>query len=175
MPVNVEIKARIESIKSIEQAVEALTDTPCQILDQEDVFFHSSTGRLKLRVCSQSDAELIFYQRDDTAEPKPSEYTIYKSSNPESLKEILAATAGIIGIVKKRRLLYIVGQTRVHLDTVEGLGSFMELEVVMQPGQKLEEGRQIAYNLMESLNVRQDCLIKQAYIDLLCASRLATD
>lgn len=36
---------------------------------------------------------------------------------------------GVKGVVKKTRMLYMVDQTRVHVDSVEGLGDFMELEV----------------------------------------------
>ena len=44
-------------------------------------------------------------------------------------QETLGKALGVKGRVKKTRLLYMVGQTRVHVDEVEGLGNFMELEV----------------------------------------------
>lgn len=168
MPVNVEIKARIGSVERMSQTVEGLGYFCCQILDQEDIFFHSSAGRLKLRLCSQANGELIFYERSNTAEPKPSKYVIYRSSDPQLLKEILSAAVGIVGVVRKRRLLYLVGQTRIHLDAVEELGSFIELEVVLQPGQTVEEGQQIALDLMDDLGIRHECLIAHAYVDMLC-------
>lgn len=171
MPVNVEIKARIKDVEQVRRTAEALSDTPCQVLDQEDTFFGSKAGRLKLRQRPDSYGELIFYERPDSAEPKPSEYVIYRSSNPELLKEMLSAAVGTIGVVKKRRLLYLVGQTRVHLDTVEGLGSFLELEVVLRPGQTVDEGRRIANALVDQLNIQQEQLVTHAYMDLLLANQ----
>ena len=70
-------------------------------------------------------------------------------------------------MVKKIRYLYMVGQTRIHLDEVEGLGYFIELEVVMREGQSDTEGQAIAEDLMRRLGVREDSLIEGAYVDLL--------
>jgi len=61
----------------------------------------------------------------------------------------------------------LVGQTRIHIDEVEGLGSFLELEVVLQEGQQPEEGMAIATALMEKLGVKKKDLIAGAYIDLI--------
>jgi predicted adenylyl cyclase CyaB len=69
--------------------------------------------------------------------------------------------------VRKQRTLYLVGQTRIHLEGVEGLGSFVELEVVMQPSQSHADGVQIARELMVKLNIQESELVEQAYIDLL--------
>ena len=70
-------------------------------------------------------------------------------------------------MVKKTRYLYLVGQTRVHLDDVEGLGQFMELEVVMGEGQSDAEGQAIAEDLMSRLGVERGDLLEGAYMDLL--------
>jgi predicted adenylyl cyclase CyaB len=80
---------------------------------------------------------------------------------------LLAASLGEIITVKKRRELYISGQTRIHLDEVDELGSFMELEVVLRPDQTPEDGRIIASELMEKLNVNKSDLVSCAYADLL--------
>jgi predicted adenylyl cyclase CyaB len=74
---------------------------------------------------------------------------------------------GIRGVVKKTRYLYLVGQTRVHLDDVEGLGQFMELEVVMREGQNDMDGQVIAEGLMAALGVEENDLLEGAYMDLL--------
>jgi adenylate cyclase class IV len=70
------------------------------------------------------------------------------------------------GLRSRRRLKYLVGQTRVHLDAVEGLGEFMELEVVMRPEQSDAEGQAIARDLMTRLGVREEDLLEGAYMDL---------
>jgi predicted adenylyl cyclase CyaB len=71
--------------------------------------------------------------------------------------------------MKKTRWLYMVGQTRVHCDTVEGLGDFAELEVVLEDNQSVEDGQLIADDLMEKLGIEKTKLIKCAYMDLLDA------
>lgn len=72
-----------------------------------------------------------------------------------------------VGIVKKIRRLFIVDQTRIHVDEVEGLGNFMELEVTLTPDQSVEEGEKIAVSLMKALGVDKEDLISGAYTDLL--------
>lgn len=167
MPTNIEIKARVRDVSRLRAAVEPLCDGPVEILDQEDTFFATTKGRLKLRVLGGQHGELIHYHRENAAGPKPSNYAIAPTSDPVALKAILTATLGAVGVVTKRRRLYLVGQTRVHLDEVEGLGAFLELEVVLRPGQPEEEGLAIARGLMAKLGIGEDELVKGAYIDLL--------
>ncbi|HET9912673.1 MAG TPA: class IV adenylate cyclase, partial [Anaerolineales bacterium] len=85
-----------------------------------------------------------------------------------------ALAYGIRGFVRKTRYLYLVGQTRVHLDDVEGLGQFIELEVVMREGQSDAEGQVIAEDLMERLGVARSDLLEGAYMDLLESSAEST-
>jgi predicted adenylyl cyclase CyaB len=164
---NIEIKARVQNMNELRRRAEALSDQPCQIIPQEDIFFHTPQGRLKLRLLAPEHAQLVYYLRPDSRGPKHSEYYIFETDKADSLKGILAAAYGVRGVVRKVRYLYLVGQTRIHLDEVEGLGQFMELEVVMRPGQSAAEGEHIAQELMEKLGVRPDDLIDVAYIDLL--------
>jgi predicted adenylyl cyclase CyaB len=86
---------------------------------------------------------------------------------------VLELAYGIRGVVRKTRYLYLVGQTRIHLDDVDGLGQFMELEVVLEEGQSDAEGQRVAENLMWALGVEQSDLIDGAYMDLL--ERPSTD
>lgn len=166
MPSNIEIKARVRNFEDIKSRAEKISDTPVQVIPQEDTFFHTPQGRLKLRVLSDH-AQLIYYTRPDQGGPKRSDYHITRSSDPENLKRVLELAYGIRGRVKKMRYLYLAGQTRIHLDDVEGLGQFMELEVVMQDGQSDTEGQEIAEGLMASLGVESTDLIDGAYMDLL--------
>ena len=89
------------------------------------------------------------------------------TADPEGLREVLSAALGIRGVVRKRRSVYLVGQTRVHLDQVEGLGDFVELEVVLQPQQNSSDGVTIARELMRKLGISTSQLVEKAYIDLL--------
>ncbi|MFC2083185.1 class IV adenylate cyclase, partial [Candidatus Bipolaricaulota bacterium] len=135
MPRNVEIKARVHDFESLKQKAEALSDTPVMIIEQLDTFYITQRGRLKLRVLAPDRCELIQYSRADDATAKTSTYDIVRSDDPASFSRILESALPIRGVVTKRRHLYRIGQTRVHLDEVEGLGTFMELEVVLSKGQ----------------------------------------
>lgn len=167
MPSNIEIKARVRDFEGLCRRAEALSDAPLQVLHQQDTFFITEQGRLKLRLLAPDRAQLIYYLRSDQGGPKRSDYHIFETSDPENLKRVLELAYGIRGVVKKTRYLYMVGQTRVHVDDVIGLGQFMELEVVMQAGQSDAEGQAIAESLMASLGVEREDLIEGAYMDML--------
>ena len=119
MPSNIEIKARISDIEVVRRKVEKLDIKESEEIFQEDTFFKTDIGRLKLRIFSQEKGELIYYLRNDSTGPKRSDYKIYKTNDPISLKKILETSLGIRGVIKKNRSLYIVGHTRIHLDKVE--------------------------------------------------------
>ena len=167
MAENVEIKARIENFETVKKKAQQLSGGSPVLLEQEDTFFNIPKGRLKLRIQSPNEGQLIFYDRPDESGPKTSFYLITKTTDPDSLKAVLASSLGIRGTVKKQRWLYLVDNTRIHLDQVEGLGSFLELEVVMEPNQSFESGYQTAMVFIKDLGIPPHALIKGAYIDLL--------
>jgi predicted adenylyl cyclase CyaB len=167
MPANIEIKAHARYFAEIKSRAEKLSDTPVEVIPQEDIFFNVPQGRLKLRILAPDNAQLIYYTRPDQEGPKRSDYHIAYTSDPDNLKRVLELSYGIRGAVKKTRYLYLVGQTRVHLDDVEGLGHFMELEVVMRDEQSDAEGQEIAEGLMASLGVERSDLLEGAYMDML--------
>ena len=167
MPSNIEIKARTRDFEEVRRRAESLSVTPVEVIPQEDIFFNTEKGRLKLRILALNLGQLIYYTRPDQQGPKRSEYHFYETPDPENLKRVLELAYGIRGVVKKTRYLYLVGQTRVHLDDVDGLGQFMELEVVMGEGQSDAEGQAIAEGLMSRLGVERGDLLEGAYMDLL--------
>ncbi len=167
MPTNIEIKARVHDMPALRRRAEGLSDTPVQVIPQEDTFFHTPTGRLKLRVLKPDQAQLVYYERPDQDGPKRSNYHIFETPDPENLKTALCMALGVRGVVRKTRYLYLAGQTRIHLDDVEGLGQFMELEVVLRPDQTDSEGQAIAEDLMARLGIRKEDLLEGAYMDLL--------
>jgi predicted adenylyl cyclase CyaB len=167
MPSNIEIKARVGDMDRLRRIATRIATEPCRTLHQEDVFFRAERGRLKLRIFSDNSGELIQYERPDVSGAKVSNYQIHGTSRPLELRKLLADALGETIIVKKRREVYMVGQTRIHLDEVDELGTFMELEVVLNPGQTPEQGREIASALMETLGVQTSDLIPCAYADLL--------
>ena len=164
---NVEIKARVNDFDTVQSLVEKIADSgPIDIL-QEDTFFNCRKGRLKLRKFSDSDGELIYYDRENSSEPTECTYTIVKISEPDAVSKVLGESLGVRGVVQKRRTLFTTGQTRIHLDDVEGLGKFIELEVVLSPEQSMSEGRSITISLMEKLGISEADLIDCAYIDMI--------
>lgn len=167
MPSNVEIKAKINDPTEFAETAAKLSQSEGTIIRQHDTFFNCNQGRLKLRDFMDETGQLIFYERPDTDGPKLSRYSISPTNNPPSLRTVLSEALGVKGEVKKERRLFLIGQTRVHLDTVEGLGHYMELEVVMRPEQTVEEGQQVAQDLMEKLGISEESLVTGAYMDLI--------
>lgn len=121
---------------------------------------------MKLRAFSSIEGELIFYCRTDQFGPKESFYFISPTTAPDVLRESLSLGYGQIGRVRKHRTLFMIGRTRVHLDMVEGLGHFLELEVVLTEGESSETGILVANDLLNKIGIASSQLIEGAYIDL---------
>jgi predicted adenylyl cyclase CyaB len=164
---NVEIKARIESVDALLRVAAMLADRRPTEMFQDDTFFACPRGRLKLRAFSHSEGQLIFYRRPDAAGPKESSYIISPTTSPDTLREALSLAYGQTGRVRKHRTVFLLGRTRMHLDRVEGLGEFLELEVVLGQHEPVEAGISIANELLGKLGVSPRQLIKEAYVDLL--------
>jgi predicted adenylyl cyclase CyaB len=164
---NIEIKARIENIEEIAVKVAEIADKgPIEIF-QDDTFFTCPNGRMKLRTFSDNEGQLIFYRRPNQAGPKESVYSISPVREPDKIREVLSQGYGQTGRVRKHRTLYLIGRTRVHLDRVEGLGDFIELEVVLEEKEPKESGVLVANELLGKLGISPDHLIEGAYVDLL--------
>jgi predicted adenylyl cyclase CyaB len=170
MPRNIEIKAKVGDALALRQRVKDVADQGPHHLIQDDTFFVCPHGRLKLREFADGSAELIAYQRPDQTGPKTSSYERCVIENPAALRRCLSASCGVLGRVRKQRTLFLVGRTRVHLDVVEGLGDFMELEVVLGENASLEVGMQEAEQLMQQLGIASSMLVEGAYLDLLSSS-----
>ncbi|MBN2034641.1 MAG: class IV adenylate cyclase [Deltaproteobacteria bacterium] len=167
MAPNIEIKARIESVSALMLKVSKLASEGPFEIDQDDTFFYCPNGRLKLRTFSQKSGELIFYRRSDQTGPKKTFYMISQTSSPDILQDLLTLAYGQAGRVRKKRTVYMVGRTRVHLDRVQGLGDFLELEVPLSDSESNETGMAEAYCLMAPLGISTSQFIEGAYLDLL--------
>lgn len=167
MAKNIEVKARTSDLKHKLKLALKIADGIPESFYQKDTFFYSNKGRIKLREFGEGYGELIYYIRDDSYGPKESEYFITKTSDTDSLLIILDKTLGIKGIVEKNRTLILCGQTRIHLDQVEGLGSFIELEVILKPDQQQPEVIEIAEGIIKALDIGENDLVDVAYIDLI--------
>jgi predicted adenylyl cyclase CyaB len=173
MPRNVEIKARLHDTGAADVAARAaaLATGPEQALAQDDSFFRCAQGRLKLRRFGDGSAELIAYTRADVAGPKTSTYERAPVADADALHAALAAACGAAGRVRKQRRVWLAGRTRIHLDRVEGLGDFLELEVVLRDGEPEADGIAEAHALMARLGVDPRQLVEGAYLDLLANPR----
>ena len=169
MPRNVEIKARLRGpadLAAVAARAVRLGATGPQEIMQDDTFFRCDNGRLKLREFANGGGELIFYRRGDQTGPKESFYILAPVEDPDALRQALALAYGEAGRVRKRRTLYLAGRTRVHLDQVEGLGSFLELEVVLRDDEDVAAGEAEARDLMTGLGIEAAQLVEGAYVDL---------
>ncbi len=172
MPRNIEIKARIDSVDALLPVALAVARLAhAETIEQDDCFFHVPHGRLKLRRFADGSAELIHYLRADTGEAKASDYVRVPVADPSALQTALTRALGLRGRVRKRRWLVLApttaGTARIHLDRVEGLGDFMELEVVLAEGQGDAKGMRAAETLMQALGLANAERLAGAYLDLL--------
>ena len=174
MALNIEIKAELSALEfeALRTKSAQIATSELEVINQTDTFFECSNGRLKLRQFDDGSAELIAYQRPDCEGPKASTYTRTPISHPESFLIAMADSIGIRGVVKKRRELYLTKNTRIHLDDVEELGTFLELEVVIDECDSAvastdNAGEAKADKILTLLGVDRSSLIAGAYIDLI--------
>lgn len=166
---NIEIKVRIEDAGAARRAIERLADGPAQVLEQRDTYFGAGdSAYLKMRE-ENGNASLIAYRRDRRAEARPSDIRLARIDKPAELNQALAHALGTLVVVEKTRELYFRGQTRIHLDEVDRLGAFLELEVVLEPGQSEAAGLRIAEDLLERLALTGAQPQTDSYRDLLLA------
>lgn len=170
---NIEIKARIANPREALRFISGITCVAAE-LRQEDTFFTCDNGRLKLRQEEgANEAELIFYARENISGPRASQYLRYPVTNPTQLREVLAASMGIMGQVNKKRTLFWIGNARIHLDDVVGLvGGYLEIEVVLDEEDSLEDGMATMSALMKRLHIDSSQLVADAYVDLLAIQPL---
>ncbi len=164
---NIEIKARVADRGKLEALARRLADHGPELIQQDDTFFHCPEGRLKLRDFGNGQGELIFYRRADETGPKTSFYRITPTADPDGLRATLGLALGELGRVVKQRTLYLAGRTRIHLDQVQDLGEFMELEVVLTDDEDETAGLTEAKTLMASLGLAETDLMEGAYLDWL--------
>ena len=166
MAENIEIKARVRDWDQLRRRITALTGSEPELFEQDDTFYVVPRGRLKLRLFGPGRGELIYYERSDGAFARLSTYMVLPVEDPTTFHTLLTAALGVRGRVRKRRWLYRLGQTRVHLDEVQELGRFVELEYVLQPGEPYADGLRAVAELQAQLGIADEDLQDIAYVDL---------
>ena len=165
---NIEIKARLLDPAALELRLQKLPARFVASFRQRDVFFTSPQGRLKLRFVNDA-AELIYYVRSDDAAVRGSDYQRQPVSDGEGLCGILEAALGSCGEVRKQRRLYLLDNIRVHIDEVDGLGSYMEVEAVIDAEHNEATCQQATQSLLRELEIAPADFEARAYVDLLQA------
>jgi adenylate cyclase class IV len=162
---NLELKFRCADLEAVRLRALALGAMDSGTLHQHDTFFPAPLGRLKLRDFGNGQGELIAYRRPDATEARGSDYLLAAASDPDSLRRALEFALGSAGEVRKTRRLLLWRQTRIHLDEVEALGSFVELETVIA-GQPEAEARLELERVVAALELPASDRIASAYVDL---------
>ena len=170
---NLEIKVRIKDAPGIRRLAKEFCKGKKHGIfaqEQEDIYYKAGKGRLKLRIIDGKTGNLILYNRGNTQRKRVSEYIIANTETPEAMKEILSALYEKLVTVKKRREVFIIDNIRIHLDSVTGLGKFLEFEVIFT---SLFRAAKDLEKLIEHFGLDEKQFIKVSYSDLLLKKRRA--
>jgi homotetrameric cytidine deaminase len=162
---NIELKALDPDPERSLAACRELGAEDRGVLRQRDTYFRARTGRLKLREEDPGGAVLIQYDRPDAALARESRYRLAAVPDPDELRASLDAALGTLVVVDKRRHLLLWDGVRIHLDTVEGLGSFIELEGVAAADSDLAPEREKVARLQRELGIGE--ILTDSYSDRL--------
>jgi adenylate cyclase class 2 len=166
----IELKARLREPAGARAVAESLADRRVELQTQCDTYFHCPLGRLKLREIEGRGAQLIWYDRADQSEAKGSDYRLVDVSDSQGLLAALTAALGIRSVVRKRRLIYWHQNVRIHLDEVDGAGSFLEFEAVLSDPADEPALRQLVDELARRFELKSDDLLRGSYGDMLAGT-----
>jgi len=164
----VELKAEIKDLELIRKRLKSLGAIYLGTFHQVDTYFEVPIGRMKLRETEEKDeAELIYYERENILGPKKSEVFILRIRKPKGFKAFFEKVLKKKVVIDKVREIYSYKGTQIHLDTVKGLGTFIEFERKTKDFSKaLRKDQEVLHKLMEELGIEERNLIKGSYSDL---------
>jgi adenylate cyclase, class 2 len=165
--VNVEIKARCRDAAAVRGALLAAGADFRGTDHQVDTYFHVPSGRLKLRE-GNIENHLIFYDRPNTPGPKRADVLLLPTEPGSAVKEILTRSVGVLVTVDKRREIFFIDNVKFHIDRVEGLGGFVEIEAIDADGTigQARLQRQCEH-YVALLGIAPSDLIDRSYSDML--------
>lgn len=167
MPTNIEIKAHCTNQENIKKILEAKNADFKGIDHQIDTYFNVPNGRLKLRE-GNIENHLIHYHRPNQKGPKQSLVTLFTTTPNSSLKQILTDALGIKTIVDKQRAIYFIDNVKFHLDTVQGLGHFVEIEAIdTDKTNTVDQLQQQCESYMELFKIKPSDLLDHSYSDMI--------
>ncbi len=168
---NVEIKARVGDLSSLRERALALGARPAGVLAQVDRYFEIDGGRrVKLREIDGTSFELIRYDRPESDAVRTSDYSVerFAAADPELVAwRARDATC----VVAKTRDLLLLDNVRIHLDRVERLGTFLELEAVVDDAHDERTCREVVDWLLAAFDIEPGALLRASYSDLLRGSK----
>jgi adenylate cyclase, class 2 len=164
---NVEIKARCSNAERVRNYL-LTNNADFKGTDfQTDTYFNVKNGRLKLRE-GNIENNLIYYERENQAGPKSSSFILTKIPDADKLKESLASADGIKVVVKKKREIYYIKNVKFHIDEVDGLGDFVEIEAGnIDVDLSKDELQQQCEFYMQQFDIEEKNLIEVSYSDML--------
>jgi homotetrameric cytidine deaminase len=168
---NVEVKAHDPDPERSLAVCRKLGAEDRGVLRQRDTYFKVPTGRLKLREEEPGEAHLVQYEREDATSARESRYRLVAVPDPGGLRAALDAALGTLVVVEKARRLLLWEGVRIHLDRVEGLGAFVELEGVAAEGSDLSAERARVEHLADALGLVEERRVATSYSDELLAAR----
>ena len=167
---NVEIKAHTDGHERIRRYLKKHNADFRGIDYQKDTYFRVPLGRLKIRE-GNVESCLVFYDRDDLAGPKECRYHIvqFKPVEPavSRIKDLLSVSLGVLCVVDKKREIYFIDQVKFHLDTVDYLGTFFEIEAIETGGIGKATLRKQCENYLKELGIREKDLVSVSYSDMI--------
>lgn len=164
---NIELKARLTDLAAARETARTIATKELGLQVQTDTYFYCPNGRLKLRQIEHSPAHLVWYARPDTKGPKASDYRLVPVANPETLKAALSDAYGVWCVVRKRREIFLYHNVRIHLDEVDGLGTFLEFEAVLGGEIDDRHGHAQLAELRRQFSISDSDLLAVSYSDLL--------
>jgi predicted adenylyl cyclase CyaB len=165
MPQNLEIKCAYSSLAKARRIARRIGASSMGSLRQIDTYYRVNSGRLKLREINGNQFELIYYHRPNARGSRYSDYTIVSLEEPRAAKSLFQSLLGVSVVVRKKRALFLYKNARIHIDSVERLGTFIEVEVVMKSGKR--QARDLMQFLMKEFGVDQKMLLGGSYSDLI--------
>jgi len=164
---NIEFKAKVESLPPYEEKLQSLNPLFIGLDHQIDTYFNVPHGRLKLREGNIENA-LINYNRANTADAKLSDIILYQHQPHPALKQILQLQLGVKAVVDKKRKIYFINNIKFHFDEVEGLGTFLEVEVIDEDGSlNIEDMKKDCDHYFQFFGLSQSQLVDRSYSDLI--------
>ncbi len=162
----VELKARYEDLGKARALLSGAERVGT--FRQTDTYFSLGERRLKLRAAEgKKEGQLVYYERPDAGGVKESLVLLADLPDAAVVLDILRRTFPVQAEVRKTREIYRLEGVQIHLDSVDGLGKFIEFEKVVAGEAERETGRAQLESLVRYFQIDADDLMASSYSDLL--------